>query len=162
VDLGTLDLLAQRTICHYGDPSIPAPTVLAPSIPAEGIQGFSHFSHPVFLQAGNASCLYGAVERSISCLSAENIDELASEVPLVCFRSARTRALSKAGRRQKRLHSSLPMFSAWTERAARRAQFYGSQAHTSFLIVLHEFPEHNRKHACGMHHEYGCWAGLDR
>ena len=92
MDLGTLDLLAQRTICHYGDPSIPAPivygdpsipapTVLAPSIPAEGIQGFSHFSHPVFLQAGNASCLYGAVERSIQCLSAEKIAELASKIP---------------------------------------------------------------------------------
>ena len=76
VDLGTLDLLAQRTICHYGDPGID------PSIRhAEGIQGFSHFSHPVFLQAGNSSCLYGAVDRSIQCLSAEKIDELASKIP---------------------------------------------------------------------------------
>ena len=46
-------------ICEYGD--------------GEEICGVKQLGLPMFLQAGNGSCLYGAVDRSVPSLSADNV-----------------------------------------------------------------------------------------
>lgn len=67
-DIGTLDLLAQRTTVH--------------TISASGqLGGFRAFALPSFLQSGGASCLYGAVDCGPAGFK-EDLGRLASNVPL--------------------------------------------------------------------------------